>query len=222
MENVSKSRTTTCKVCHRQFPYRWDSSNTYCSRLCFYRSVSGMDYTPERPKCSWCRRKVNRCPAHTKGHQQIFCSSSCMGKWNSKNRIGSKSSNYKGGEIFNGYRIISIKKRRVFEHRAIMERKLGRPLVAHEVVHHMNHNRLDNRPENLSVLSNAAHASLHAQRWTVAGRKIRQSQLRRLAKHGWSTRKIAKRLGVCQSSVARRMNKLKIPFNFPTTHKPHN
>lgn len=72
----------------------------------------------------------------------------------------------KGTITLNGYRAISKGKRgeavRKYEHRMIMEAYLGRELTQDEHVHHINGNKLDNRVENLQVITKSEHERLHA------------------------------------------------------------
>lgn len=54
------------------------------------------------------------------------------------------------------------------EHIIVAEEKIGRYLKDDEVVHHINHNRADNRPENLAVMTAKEHMSLHMkERWAM-------------------------------------------------------
>lgn len=86
---------------------------------------------------------------------------------------GDKSHRWKGGQFIDtdGYRKIRVenhpRKRNyngvvyIAEHILVMEKHLGRYLEKDEVVHHINRNRLDNRIENLQVMTHREHSKLH-------------------------------------------------------------
>ena len=99
-------------------------------------------------------------------------------------RSGPGHTNWKGGCIVDkdGYVLVwspghpNARKHThyVFEHRLVMEEKLGRYLDPDEVVHHRNRDKQDNDPANLSLFaSNAAHLrhelAGRVPRWTPEG-----------------------------------------------------
>ncbi len=80
--------------------------------------------------------------------------SGAEGRW-----LIQKPSGYEGTTLIEG--------RYVYEHRYIMEQKLGRLLKKGEVVHHLDGNRHNNDPENLEVCSASSHPKKHARGRTM-------------------------------------------------------
>ena len=75
------------------------------------------------------------------------------------------------GYIHKGYKCRKIAGKVLREHREVMERILGRSLLAHETVHHKNGQRLDNSEDNLELWSISQPPGQRAQdkaAWAVA------------------------------------------------------
>lgn len=89
----------------------------------------------------------------------------------SKIRFGKANSNWKGGLIKDpAGRVLvyspfhpnpTTNGTHVYRYRLVMERELKRFLSPDEVVHHKNGDCTDDRPENLEVMTQSEHASLH-------------------------------------------------------------
>lgn len=129
--------------------------------------------------CKVCGKTFYVFPYRVKTAQ--YCSFECHGKFSSsildRSKInylsGSNHPNYKGGWIHNGYRCIKSGGKYVKEHRLIMEKFLDRKLNENETIHHINHDRTDNRLENLEVLSRSDHSHLHPP--TKRGERVTQN-----------------------------------------------
>lgn len=67
---------------------------------------------------------------------------------------------YKDGNA-NGYIMVKTADGWRPLHRVKMERKIGRPLLQNEVVHHKNGDKHDNRIKNLQLLSASEHMKIH-------------------------------------------------------------
>lgn len=67
-----------------------------------------------------------------------------------------------GTTTVDGYALVTENGKRVYLHRLIMEELLGRKLTEHEVVHHIDGDKLNNDPSNLKLFaSQAEHAKHH-------------------------------------------------------------
>jgi len=90
---------------------------------------------------------------------KYFCSRRCSSEY----LVGEKHHSWNGGYTITtqGYKAIKINGKYVLEHRIIMENFIGRKLYSDEVVHHKDHNKLNNNIKNLELLIKQDHDRLH-------------------------------------------------------------
>ncbi len=114
--------------------------------------------------CSYCKKEFKR--VSPRDGNWISCSRECRLILLSINRKGENNPAWNGGKSkdHKGYVLIRNTTHHrsvggyVREHILVMEEKIGRPVLKTEVVHHINHKKDDNRPENLKLYSsNVAH-----------------------------------------------------------------
>jgi len=139
----------------------WNYAQRFCDRQCYY-AWQRENYQPKDPPtfaCERCGKVTERTAISEKrrsgigykttyNYTQRFCSKRCSATGRVYPRV---SNGFKAGKA--GYRFVVHKGKWTFEHRHVMAKLLGRPLLGHETVHHKNGIRDDNRPENLELWS---------------------------------------------------------------------
>ena len=145
--------TMKCVICKSSF-----IPQKYLRIVC--RRCRGRSKRAPLNSCIRCGNKVKK--NWSNGALRKFCSMKCRQSREFNHK-------WKGGfKIEFGYRMkwIPPDKRRssnayVREHRWIMEYHLGRKLRKNEVVHHKNHDKLDNRLCNLEIMTRSSHSKYH-------------------------------------------------------------
>lgn len=131
-------------------------------------------------KCEKCGKAIQRNPSQISN--RVFCSRECSREFRSErmrryNQTRNPMNTSEGWTEEKRMEVSAREKRNKgpckrdtykksggkHEHRAVAERMLGRKLKRGEVVHHINGDKHDNRPENLMVFaSQKEHAEYHA------------------------------------------------------------
>ena len=168
---MEQSLNKTCRHCDAVFNVRFqcELDRQFCSQRCHLVNLHAKHRRPRTGKDEKCRNcgkaiYIQKCLLG----KARYCSRGCHALWLRRTNGGRGPNNghWKGGlsKSDKGYRMLTsgpYAKRFKYQHRFVMEKHLGRPLESHEIVHHVNGDKQDNRIENLEIMTRTEHIQHH-------------------------------------------------------------
>ena len=162
-----KGKDIPCKICGKLFYAKLSQKQVFCSLKCKYlgaekRKIKSGKYL----ECPQCNKEVYICNSTLKlnKHGMRFCSRKCRGNAMKERKVTwgfARDGKIKGRNVYPRKQINNV---RMKEHRRVMQDHIGRKLESSEHVHHINGNPLDNRIENLIIVTPEQHGKIHKTR----------------------------------------------------------
>lgn len=151
-----------CAICREEIKTKYPSqakARTYCSKQCGDVGGAKKRENKVEKECIVCGAVFSIKKSHA--NKRETCSRDCKHKKHGDKIRGEKHFRWKGAKKKKPNSFIYKFRGGKYEHRYIMEQCIGRKLTSDEVVHHINGDPLDNRLDNLQVMSRAEHTKLH-------------------------------------------------------------
>lgn len=143
-----------CKHCLNIFKTYPSQNKKFCNKNCAYEYKKYKSWQKYKKICAVCDVEFLP-PRQAEGG--TYCSYKCRGKADTKDRIDRNGYWY----VYKPENPMASKQGYVAEHRLIAAKKYGRILKRNEEVHHIDHNKKNNDPDNLVIMDKALHSSYH-------------------------------------------------------------